>query len=43
MHPFPSAWRTGANLEANLLMLGLAFDELGCVRVELKTDARKAR
>ena len=26
----PSAWRTGANREAKLLMLGLAFDELGC-------------
>ena len=39
----PSAWRTGANLEAKLLMLGLAFDELGCMRVEFKTDARNAR
>ena len=24
-------------------MLGLAFDELGCMRVEFKTDARNAR
>ena len=39
----PSAWRTGANLEAKLLMLGLAFDELGCMRVEFKTDARNDR
>ena len=39
----PSAWRTGANLEAKLLMLGHAFDELGCMRVEFKTDARNER
>ncbi|HEU5253857.1 MAG TPA: GNAT family protein [Solirubrobacterales bacterium] len=39
----PSAWRTGANVEAKLLMLGFAFDELGCMRVELKTDARNER
>jgi N-acetyltransferase len=39
----PSAWRSGANLETKLLMLGYAFDRLGCVRVELKTDARNER
>jgi RimJ/RimL family protein N-acetyltransferase len=39
----PSAWRTGANREAKLLMLALAFDELGCMRVEFKTDSRNAR
>jgi len=39
----PSAWRSGANVEAKLLMLGLAFDQLGCIRVELKTDARNER
>jgi N-acetyltransferase len=39
----PSAWRTGANVEAKLLMLGFAFEELGCMRVELKTDARNDR
>ena len=39
----PSAWRTGANVEAKLLMLGNAFEELGCMRVELKTDARNER
>jgi N-acetyltransferase len=34
------AWqRTGANREAKLLMLGHAFDTLGCRRVEFKTDA----
>ena len=39
----PSAWRTGANIEAKLLMFGHAFEDLGCMRVELKTDARNAR
>lgn len=39
----PSAWKTGANVEAKLLMLGFAFEELGCMRVELKTDARNER
>lgn len=39
----PSAWRTGINLETKLLMLGHAFDDLGCVRVEFKTDARNER
>jgi RimJ/RimL family protein N-acetyltransferase len=39
----PSAWRTGVNVEAKLLMLGFAFEELGCIRVELKTDARNER
>jgi RimJ/RimL family protein N-acetyltransferase len=39
----PSAWRTGINVEAKLLMLGHAFEALGCVRVELKTDARNER
>jgi RimJ/RimL family protein N-acetyltransferase len=39
----PSAWRTGANRDAKLQMLGFAFDELGCMRVEFKTDARNER
>ncbi len=39
----PRAWRTGANVEAKLLMLGHAFETLGCVRVEFKTDARNQR
>ncbi|HET7511067.1 MAG TPA: GNAT family protein [Solirubrobacterales bacterium] len=39
----PSAWRTGINLETKLQMFGYAFDNLGCVRVELKTDARNER
>jgi N-acetyltransferase len=39
----PSFWGTGANVEAKLLMLDHAFGTLGCVRVELKTDARNER
>jgi RimJ/RimL family protein N-acetyltransferase len=39
----PRAWRTGANVEAKLLMLGHAFEALDCVRVEFKTDARNER
>ena len=39
----PGAWRTGANLEAKLLMLGFAFVDLGAQRVEFKTDARNQR
>ena len=38
-----TAWGTGANTEAKLLLLGRAFDELGCLRVEFKTDARNER
>lgn len=39
----PSAWRTGANVEAKLLMLEHAFERLGCMRVEFKTDTRNER
>ena len=39
----PEAWGTGANVEAKLLMLEHAFERLGCLRVELKTDARNER
>lgn len=39
----PSMWRTGANVEAKLLMLQDAFEQLGCLRVEFKTDARNTR
>lgn len=39
----PSAWGTGANVEAKRLLLAHAFEVLGCVRVELKTDARNER
>ena len=39
----PSYWETGANVEAKLLMLEHAFERLGCMRVELKTDRRNER
>ena len=38
-----SAWGSGANAEAKLLMLVHAFETLGCMRVEFKTDARNER
>ncbi len=37
------AWGSGANVEAKLLLLGHAFERVGCRRVEFKTDARNAR
>jgi RimJ/RimL family protein N-acetyltransferase len=39
----PAVWRTGINVEAKLLMLGHAFETLGCIRVELKTHASNER
>jgi RimJ/RimL family protein N-acetyltransferase len=39
----PAAWGTGINVEAKLLMLTRAFEALGAMRVELKTDARNER
>jgi N-acetyltransferase len=39
----PSAWGTSANVEAKLLQLRHAFEEWGCRRVELKTDALNER
>ena len=39
----PSRWGTGANVEAKLLMLEHAFERLGYMRVEFKTDARNER
>ena len=35
-----SAWSGGANIEAKLLMLEHAFERVGAMRVEFKTDAR---
>jgi RimJ/RimL family protein N-acetyltransferase len=35
--------RTAVNTEAKYLMLSHAFEDLGCIRVELKTDARNAQ
>lgn len=39
----PSAWGSGANIESKLLLISHAFEQLGCLRVELKTDARNHR
>jgi N-acetyltransferase len=39
----PSAHGTGANTEAKRLMLEHAFEQLGAMRVEFKTDARNDR
>src|SRR5437667_4879710 len=38
-----TAWNSGANVEAKLLMLEHAFERHGCIRVEFKTDARNER
>jgi RimJ/RimL family protein N-acetyltransferase len=35
----PSAQGQGVNPEVKLLMLSHAFDDLGCIRVQIKTDA----
>ena len=39
----PEHQRTAANTEAKLLLLTHAFETLGCVRVQLKTDERNVR
>ena len=39
----PATWGTGANVEAKYLLLRHAFEELGCRRVEFKTDALNER
>ena len=39
----PTAWRSGANRDAKLQMLGNAFEGMGAMRVEFKTDARNER
>jgi RimJ/RimL family protein N-acetyltransferase len=39
----PSAWGTGANVEAKYLQLRHAFEVWDCRRVELKTDALNER
>lgn len=39
----PSAQRTPINTEAKLLLLGHAFDALGAMRVQLKTDSMNER
>lgn len=39
----PSVWRTRINTECKYLLLGHAFDTLGMIRVQLKTDSRNTR
>jgi RimJ/RimL family protein N-acetyltransferase len=39
----PSAWSTGANAEAKLLLMQHAFEDEGYRRVEFKTDASNER
>lgn len=39
----PAAWRTPINTECKYLLLQHAFESLGCVRVQLKTDERNTR
>jgi RimJ/RimL family protein N-acetyltransferase len=39
----PTAWHTGAFAEACMLLMGYAFERLGCIRVEYKTHAANAR
>ena len=38
-----STWGTGANTEAKYLLLRHAFEDVGCLRVEFKTDAFNER
>ena len=38
-----SVWGTGVNVEAKYLLLRHAFETLGCMRVEFKTDALNER
>jgi RimJ/RimL family protein N-acetyltransferase len=38
-----AVWGTGVNVESKLLLLGHAFEVVGCRRVEFKTDARNER
>ncbi|HKB91020.1 MAG TPA: GNAT family protein [Opitutaceae bacterium] len=37
------AWRTAINTECKYLLLRHAFETLGCLRVQLKTDSRNVR
>jgi RimJ/RimL family protein N-acetyltransferase len=39
----PSAWGSGVNSEAKLLLMEHAFEDEGYLRVEFKTDARNER
>lgn len=39
----PDYWRTSVNTECKFLMLRHCFEQLGLIRVQLKTDVRNAR
>lgn len=39
----PEVWRTALNTECKYLLLCHAFETLGCLRVQLKTDLRNVR
>lgn len=39
----PDVWRTPINTECKYLLLRHAFENLGCLRVQLKTDLRNVR
>lgn len=39
----PEVWRTPLNTECKYLLLRHAFETLGCIRVQLKTDLRNVR
>jgi RimJ/RimL family protein N-acetyltransferase len=39
----PDFQRTAVNTECKYLLLRHAFEELGCIRVQLKTDSRNER
>jgi len=39
----PRVWGTGVNVDAKRLLLAHAFEDLGCLRVEFKTDASNER
>ncbi|MGC5328840.1 GNAT family N-acetyltransferase [Brevibacillus sp. SYSU BS000544] len=36
----PSVWKTAVNTECKWLLLRYCFEQLGCIRVQLKTDLR---
>jgi RimJ/RimL family protein N-acetyltransferase len=39
----PKMWRTQINTECKLMLLGYCFEQLGYIRVQLKTDLRNKR
>ena len=39
----PEVWRTAINSECKYLLLRHAFETLGCIRVQIKTDERNVR